>query len=275
MHLVCGKKTLDLSRPRIMGIVNVTPDSFSDGGRHATVSSAVAHALRLISEGADIIDIGGESTRPGAMPVEIEEEMARIIPVIRELNGCSAVISVDTRHAEVMQAALDAGADMLNDVHALQAPGALEVALGAKAAVCLMHMQGEPKTMQQTIYFDDVVHDVYTFLQQRIALLMAAGMESGRMLIDPGFGFGKTVQHNLQLLKHLDRLTELKLPILVGLSRKTMLGKLTGRSVTEREAAGIAANLYAMQRGANIFRVHDTAGLRDVLTVWQAIEDTQ
>lgn len=275
MHLVCGKKTLDLSRPRIMGIVNVTPDSFSDGGRHTTVSSAVAHALQLISDGSDIIDIGGESTRPGAAPVEIEEEMARVIPVIRQLNGCSAIISVDTRHAEVMQAALDNGADMLNDVHALQEPGAVEVAIGSRAAVCLMHMHGEPATMQQTIYFDDVIQDVHTFLQQRVAVMTEKGMEKERMLIDPGFGFGKTLQHNLQLLKHLDRLADLNLPILVGVSRKTMLGALTGRGVNEREAAGLAANLYALQRGAHIFRVHDVAGLRDVLTVWQAIEDTQ
>lgn len=275
MHLVCGKKTLDLSRPRIMGIVNVTPDSFSDGGRHTTVSSAVAHALQLISDGADIIDIGGESTRPGAAPVEIEEEMARVIPVIRQLKGCSAIISVDTRHAEVMQAALDNGADMLNDVHALQEPGAVEVAIGSRAAVCLMHMHGEPATMQQTIYFDDVIQDVHTFLQQRVAVMTEKGMEKERMLIDPGFGFGKTLQHNLQLLKHLDRLADLNLPILVGVSRKTMLGALTGRGVDEREAAGLAANLYALQRGAHIFRVHDVAGLRDVLTVWQAIEDTQ
>ncbi|MHB0990705.1 MAG: dihydropteroate synthase [Burkholderiales bacterium] len=275
MHLVCGKKTLDLSRPRIMGIVNVTPDSFSDGGRHATVSSAVAHAMQLISDGADIIDIGGESTRPGAAPVEIEEEMTRIIPVIRELKGCSAILSVDTRHAEVMQAALDAGADMLNDVHALQAPGAVEVAIGSTAAVCLMHMHGEPETMQQTIYFDDVIQDVYTFLQQRMAVLTEEGMDKERMLIDPGFGFGKTLQHNLQLLKHLDRLADLHVPILVGMSRKTMLGALTGRGVGEREAAGLAANLYALQRGAHIFRVHDVAGLRDGLTVWKALEDTQ
>ncbi len=275
MQLVCGKKTLDLSRPRIMGIVNVTPDSFSDGGQYATISAAVTHSLQLIAEGADIIDIGGESTRPGAVPVEIKEEMARVIPVIRELKDCDAVISVDTRHAEVMLAALDAGADMLNDVNAFQGSGALEVALGSSAAVCLMHKQGEPSTMQQTIYFDDVVQDVYTFLQQRTALLIAGGMGTERMLVDPGFGFGKTLQHNLQLLKHLDRLAELKLPVLVGLSRKSMLGKLTGRSVNEREAAGIAANIHALQLGARIFRVHDVAGFQDVLTVWQAIEDIQ
>ncbi|MHB1678335.1 MAG: dihydropteroate synthase [Sulfuriferula sp.] len=258
-----------------MGIVNVTPDSFSDGGQHDTVAAAVTHALQLISEGADIIDIGGESTRPGASSVKVADELARVIPVISALKGCNAVISVDTRNPEVMQAAIDAGADMINDVYALQAPGAVDIVVRSEVGVCLMHMQGEPKTMQQSIYFDDVVHEVHLFLQQRVAILADAGVGYERMVVDPGFGFGKTLQHNLQLLKHLDKLATLKLPILVGISRKAMLGKLTGRAVNEREAGGLAAHLYALERGANIFRVHNVAGCRDALTVWQAIEETQ
>lgn len=273
MHLVCGNKTLDLSRPRIMGIVNVTPDSFSDGGQYASVSAAVHHARELIDAGADIIDIGGESTRPGATAVTIDEELGRVIPVISALQGCAAVISVDTRHPQVMQAALDAGVEMINDVNALQAPGALEVALGSGAGICLMHMQGEPATMQQAIYFNDVVQDVYTFLQHRIAMLTTAGIARERVVIDPGFGFGKSLQHNLQLLKHLARFATLNQPVLVGLSRKSMLGKLTGRHVNDREAAGMAANLYALEQGAHIFRVHEVAGFRDALKVRQAIED--
>ena len=275
MRLICGSKSLDLSHPRIMGIVNVTPDSFSDGGQYHNLSVAVAHAQQLISDGADIIDIGGESTRPGANPVDLEEELARVIPVITALRGCAAVISIDTRHPEVMQAAIDAGAEMVNDVYALRAAGALDVIKQTNVAVCLMHMQGEPKSMQQHIYYDDVVTVVRTFLQQRIACLDAAGVGRERIVIDPGFGFGKTVQDNLQLLKHLDVFAGLKLPVLAGLSRKAVLGKLTGRPVNEREAAGLAAHLYALKLGANIIRVHDVAGCRDALTVWQAIEEAQ
>ena len=275
MRLICGNKCLDLSRPRIMGIVNVTPDSFSDGGQYSNHAAAVAHAQQLILDGADIIDIGGESTRPGATPVNPEQELARIIPVITALRGSAAVISVDTRHPEVMQAAISAGAEMINDVYALRAPGALEVVTHANVAVCLMHMQGEPKSMQQSIYYDDVVPVVSAFLQQRVDVLASTGLWSERIVIDPGFGFGKTLQHNLQLLKHLNLFVGLKLPLLVGWSRKTMLGKLTGRPVNQREAAGLAAHLYALKMGANIFRVHDVAGCRDALTVWQAIEETE
>lgn len=273
MQLQCGNKLLDLSRPRIMGIVNVTPDSFSDGGRHNTTDAAIMHARQLIKDGADIVDIGGESTRPGATPVDVAVELARVLPVVSALRDCGAIISIDTRQPEVMQAAIAAGADMINDVYALRMPGAVEVAAQSGAALCLMHMQGEPETMQQSIYFDDVVQEVFAFLERRVAVLQAAGVDRTRLLVDPGFGFGKALQHNLQLLKCLDRFSALKLPVLVGLSRKSMLGKITGRAIDAREAASLAANLYALAQGAMIFRVHDVGGCRDALTVWQAIGD--
>jgi len=275
MQLSCGNMRLDLSRPRIMGIVNVTPDSFSDGGKLDTLTAAVAHARKLIADGADIIDIGGESTRPMAASVSVEEELARVIPVITALRGCNAVISVDTRKPEVMQAAILAGAHMINDVQALQAEGALAIVARSNVSVCVMHMRGEPQSMQLQASYEDVVTSIYAFLQQRIEALLAAGIARERIVIDPGFGFGKHLQHNLQLLKHLAVFAGLNYPILVGMSRKAMLGALTGRAVSEREAAGLAAHLYAVSRGANIIRVHDVAGCHDALTVWQAIEDTQ
>ena len=275
MQLMCGGLALDMSRPRIMGIVNVTPDSFSDGGKHDSLVAAVAHAKSLIVAGADIIDIGGESTRPMATPVSVEEELSRVIPVIIALRNCDAVISVDTRNPQVMQAAILAGAQMINDVQALQAPGAVSLVSQTNVAVCIMHMQGQPDSMQQQANYEDVVTTVYDFLQQRIAVLLTAGIARERIVIDPGYGFGKQLQHNLQLLKHLSIFTQLGLPILVGMSRKAMLGALTGRLVHEREAAGLAAHLYAISQGANILRVHDVAACRDALTVWQAIEETR
>lgn len=275
MQLSCSNIQLGLAHPRIMGIVNVTPDSFSDGGKYNTQQAAVSHALELIAAGADIIDIGGESTRPMAIEVSVDEELARVIPLVTALRDCGAVISVDTRKPEVMRAAIQAGAHMINDVQALQADGALTMVAQTDVAVCIMHMQGEPQTMQGQANYADVVTTVYAFLQQRIAILLAAGIARERIVIDPGFGFGKRLQHNLQLLKHLDVFTGLNYPILVGMSRKSMLGALTGRDVFDREAAGLAAHLYALQRGANIIRVHDVAATRDALTVWQAIEDTQ
>lgn len=275
MQLSCGSVQLDLARPRIMGIVNVTPDSFSDGGRLETLNAAVAHALQLMAQGADIIDIGGESTRPGAVEVSVEEEISRVIPLVLALRGCNAVISVDTRKLQVMQAAIDAGAQMINDVQAFQVEGALNIVAQAEVAVCVMHMQGKPENMQAHAQYEDVVKTVHGFLQQRIAALLAAGVARERIVIDPGFGFGKLLQHNLQLLKHLSIFSELQYPILVGLSRKSMLGALTGRDVAQREAAGLAANLYALNQGANIIRVHDVAACRDAITVWQAIESTQ
>lgn len=275
MQLMCGGFSLDLSRPRIMGIVNVTPDSFSDGGKHDTLAAAVAHAKTLIAAGADIIDVGGESTRPMAAPVCVAEELARVIPVITALHDCGAVLSVDTRNPQVMQAAIEAGVQMINDVQALQAPGAVSMVAKANVVVCIMHMQGQPENMQRQASYDDVVTTVYDFLQQRIAVLLQAGIARERIVIDPGYGFGKQLQHNLQLLKHLSTFTRLGLPILVGMSRKAMLGALTGRAVHAREAAGIAAHLYAISQGANILRVHDVAACRDALTVWQAVEETQ
>mgnify|MGYP002795031922 CR=1 FL=1 len=274
MQLSCGNIQLDLSRPRIMGIVNVTPDSFSDGGQHDTTSAAVAHAQKLISEGADIVDIGGESTRPMANPVSTAEELARVIPVITALRGCGAVISVDTRKPEVMQAAILAGAQMINDVQALRAEGALSIVAASDVAVCVMHMQGEPQYMQQQASYKNVVAEVFDFLQQRISALLDAGVARERIAIDPGFGFGKQLQHNLQLLKHLKVFAGLNCPVLVGMSRKAMLGALTGQGVAGREAAGLAAHLYAVSQGANIIRVHEAAECRDALAVWHAIEDT-
>ena len=275
MYLSCGNIQLELSRPRIMGIVNVTPDSFSDGGQFDKRAAALAHAHKLIAAGADIIDIGGESTRPMAEPVSVEEELQRVVPLVSSLRGCGAVISVDTRKTEVMRAAIEAGAHMINDVQALQAEGALTAVAESDVAICIMHMLGEPQTMQAHASYGDVVADVSAFLQQRIAAVLGAGIARERIAIDPGFGFGKRLQHNLQLLKHLDVLVELNYPLLVGMSRKSMLGALTGRDVNDREAAGLAAHLYAVSRGANIIRVHDVAACRDALTVWQAIEDTQ
>jgi dihydropteroate synthase len=258
-----------------MGIVNTTPDSFSDGGRWADPQSAIRHALTLLEEGADILDVGGESTRPGAAAVPADEEIRRVLPVIGALAGRGCVVSVDTRKPEVMRAALDAGAAMVNDVTALRTPGALAAVAASDAAVCLMHMQGEPQSMQQAPRYADVVADVKEFLQGRVHACEAAGIGRERLVIDPGFGFGKTVQHNLALLKHLDRLGELGIPVLAGLSRKSMLGALTGRAVEQREFAGVAAHLAAVARGARLLRVHNVAAMRDALAIWNAVEEQQ
>jgi dihydropteroate synthase len=256
-----------------MGIVNVTPDSFSDGGRLGDAQAAIRHALKLQEAGADILDVGGESTRPGADAVPADEEIRRVLPVIEALAGRGCVVSVDTMKPDVMRAALDAGAAMVNDVMALRAPGALEAVAASDAAVCLMHMQGEPQRMQQAPSYADVVAEVKEFLQGRAAACEAAGIGRERLVIDPGFGFGKTLEHNLSLLKHLDQLAGLGLPVLAGLSRKSMLGTLTGRSVDEREFAGIAAHLAALARGARLVRVHNVAAMRDALAVWNAVEE--
>jgi dihydropteroate synthase len=258
-----------------MGIVNVTPDSFSDGGRLGSPRAAIDHALKLLEEGADILDVGGESTRPGSAPVQAEEEIGRVLPVIEALAGRGGVVSVDTKKPEVMRAALDAGAAMVNDVMALQAPGALEAVAVSGAAVCLMHMKGDPQTMQQAPAYVDVVEEVKAFLQGRLAACAAAGIGRERLVIDPGFGFGKTLQHNLALLRHLDRLDALGVPVLAGLSRKSMLGALTGRTVDQREYAGVAAHLAAVARGARVLRVHNVAAMRDALAVWNAVEEQQ
>jgi dihydropteroate synthase len=257
-----------------MGIVNTTPDSFSDGGRCLDARSAIRNALQLREDGADILDVGGESTRPGAARVSAGEEIKRVVPVIDALARQGCAVSVDTKKPEVMRAALDVGAVMVNDVMALQAPGALETVAASGAAVCLMHMQGDPQTMQQAPCYTHVVEDVLRFLQSRVQTCEAAGITRARMLIDPGFGFGKTLQHNLDLLKHLDRLLELGVPVLAGLSRKSMLGQLTGRELDQREFAGVAAHLIAVGRGARVLRVHHVAAMRDALAIWNAVEET-
>lgn len=271
--LHAGPFRLSLDRPLIMGIVNVTPDSFSDGGHFASVQAGIEHGLALAQDGADILDIGGESTRPGAELVSIEAEKRRVLPVIEALAKEGLVVSVDTRKPEVMQAALAVGAAMVNDVMALRAPGALEAVAASEAAVCLMHMQGEPQTMQQTPLYTNVVDEVGRFLRERIETCVQAGIASNRMVIDPGFGFGKSLAHNLALLKNLARLAAGEVPVMVGMSRKSMLGAMTGRGVGEREFAGLAAHLLALTQGARLLRVHDVAAMRDALAVWNAVEE--
>ncbi len=271
--LHCGRFRLELDRPLIMGVVNVTPDSFSDGGRFATRKAAVAQAERLLAEGADLIDIGGESSRPGADPVPAAEELARVLPVLEDVARLGVPVSVDTAKPEVMAAAIGAGAAMLNDITALQTAAALETVAAADVAVCVMHMRGEPRTMQQDPRYEDVVAEVAAFLAGRVAALEGVGVDRSRIVVDPGFGFGKTLAHNLQLLRHLPRLRALGVPVLAGLSRKSMLGKLTGRDVDERVHASVAASLCAAERGAAIIRVHDVAATRDALTVWQAARE--
>jgi dihydropteroate synthase len=273
--LHAGSFRLALDFPLIMGIVNATPDSFSDGGRLPSARAAIDHALKLADLGADILDVGGESTRPGAEFVPAAEEMRRVLPVIEALAGRGRVVSVDTRKPEVMRAALDAGAAMVNDVLALRAPGALETVAASDAAVCLMHMQGEPWTMQQAPHYGDVVGEVRQFLHDRMAACLSAGIISERIVIDPGFGFGKTLDHNLALLKYFAALTDLGAPVLAGMSRKSMLGALTGRAVEQREFAGVAAHLLAVAKGARVLRVHDVAAMRDALAIWNAIEGNE
>jgi dihydropteroate synthase len=267
LPLDCKGKVLDLSRPQVMGVLNVTPDSFSDGGDFFSVGAALERALAMQAEGAAIIDIGGESTRPGAAPVSAEDEIRRVVPVIEALQARLTVpISIDTQKPEVMRAAVAAGAGFINDVNALRAPGALEAAVGCEVPVCLMHMQGEPRTMQADPHYDDVVGEVRGFLQQRAAACEQAGIAREHILLDPGFGFGKTLQHNLQLLARLETISALGFPLLVGLSRKSMIGKLLGLDVGERLAASIALAVLAVERGAALVRAHDVA------PTWQALQ---
>jgi dihydropteroate synthase len=262
---------IDLAQPLVMGIVNVTPDSFSDGGRFVEAASAQAHCETLLAEGAHILDIGGESTRPGAATPTLEEELARVMPVVRHAVTLGVPVSVDTSRPEVMAAALDAGADIVNDVRALQRPGAMDAVTRHPAAgVCLMHMRGEPGTMQSDTVYADVVGEVAAFLAQRATALEAAGIARARIVVDPGIGFAKTPAHNLELLKDQHRLL-LEWPLLVGWSRKSTLGVLTGRPAAERQAASVAAALLAVQRGAAIVRVHDVAATVDALKVWRAV----
>ncbi|GAB3053712.1 dihydropteroate synthase [Stenotrophomonas tumulicola] len=273
-QLDCAGRVLRLDRAQVMGIVNVTPDSFSDGGAHDTTEAAVAHGLKLVEEGADLLDIGGESTRPGSAPVPLEEELRRVVPVIEQLAARTAVpISIDTFKPAVMRAAVAAGAGMINDIHALRQPGALEAAADAGVPVVLMHMQGEPGSMQASPHYDDVVAEVHGFLVQRLFAAEMAGIPKKNLVIDLGFGFGKSVAHNMTLLARSERFLELGVPMLAGLSRKRSLGELTGREVpTERVAASVAAHLVAVQRGARIVRVHDVAATVDALKVWQAVD---
>jgi dihydropteroate synthase len=261
---------MPIEEPIVMGIVNVTPDSFSDGGRYLDVSAAVAHGLELESEGAAILDVGGESTRPGARPVSEEEELRRVVPVIEGLReaGARARISIDTSKAAVAAAALDAGATIVNDVTALRGdPQMVDVVADRGAECCLMHMLGEPRTMQQDPHYDEVVSDVKGFLEARMAFAVAHGVAEERILLDPGIGFGKTDIHNLELLARLPELTELGRPVVIGTSRKSFLGRLTGRPVQDRVAATIATNVIAYERGARIFRVHDVAPVHDALLI--------
>lgn len=273
LMLHCGNFRLDMSRPLVMGIVNVTPDSFSDGGRHLLRDAAIAHARQLVGEGADILDIGGESTRPGAKNVEAQEELDRVMPVIEGLRNVGVPLSIDTFKAEVMRATLAAGVHMVNDINALQDPAALQVVAATDAAVCLMHKQGQPGTMQNQPHYEDVISEVMHFLQNRVLVLETAGIARDRIVIDPGFGFGKTLEHNLLLMRNLQQFAGLGVPVLAGLSRKSMLGLITGRDVDQRVSASVAAALVAVQNGARIVRVHDVQATCDVLKVWSAVKN--
>jgi len=262
---------IDLARARVMGIVNVTPDSFSDGGRHDDTARALAHCERLVAEGADILDIGGESSRPGAAPVTLEEELARVLPVLDGAITLGVPVSVDTVKPEVMRRALERGADIVNDINALRLPGALEAVSGhPSCGVCLMHMRGDPATMQSRTAYDDVVSEVRDFLQERAAALLERGVAAERVVFDPGIGFGKSVAHNLELLRRQRELQGLGRPLLLGWSRKSTLGALTGRPVEQRLAASVAAALAAVQLGARVVRVHDVAATVDALKVWDS-----
>lgn len=271
MHWITTRFTIDLTQPQVMGIVNVTPDSFSDGGRHASTALALAHCERLLADGAHMLDIGGESTRPGSLAVSLEEELARVLPVLEGALKLGCPVSIDTRHAEVMRAVLAMGADIVNDIHALQGQGALDVvAAHGRCGVCLMHMHGTPETMQARPAYDDVVEEVGAFLRERAQALGARGVASERIVLDPGIGFGKRPEHNIALLRRQRELLALGRPLLVGWSRKSTLGVITGRDVADRQAASVAAALAAVQHGARIVRVHDVAQTVDALKVWSA-----
>jgi dihydropteroate synthase len=269
MHWQTSRYVIDLSRPRVMGIVNITPDSFSDGGRHGDTRSALAHCEQLLREGADILDLGGESSRPGAEALPLEEELARVLPVLREAVRLGVPVSVDTYKPPVMQAALDAGADIVNDIFAMRSPGAeTVVARHPRCGVCLMHMQGEPKSMQAAPHYGDVAAEVRDFLATRAAALRGQGVAADRIVLDPGYGFGKSVEHNFELLRRQRELLGAGYPLLAGWSRKSSLGAVTGRAVDDRLAASVAAALAAVEHGARVVRVHDVAATVDALKVW-------
>jgi len=260
MRFVCRGKVLDLTQPCVMGIVNVTPDSFSDGGRHYDRDAAIEAGLRMVEEGAAIVDVGGESTRPGAAAVSPQQEIDRVVPVIEGLaRRTAAVLSVDTSKPAVIRAALQAGAHLVNDVRALRVPGALEEAARAQAAVCVMHMRGEPADMQADPHYDDVVGEIHAFLRERVAACLAAGIDPSSICVDPGIGFGKTLSHNLDLLRHVRSFTDLGGPVLIGVSRKSMIGIITGRPATDRLAGSLALATLAVEHGAAIIRAHDVA----------------
>jgi len=271
--LTCGRHRLDLSFPRVMGILNVTPDSFSDGGRHVALDDALRHAERMLAEGAAIIDVGGESTRPGAEAVSAAEELERVAPVVEALvRELDALVSVDTSCPEVMREVAALGAGMINDVRSLDREGALAAAIGSGLPVCLMHRQGEPRDMQQAPRYDVPIEEaVVDYLAERVAACEAAGLRRQRLLVDPGFGFGKTVEHNLRLLNRMERLGELELPLLVGMSRKSMIGKVLERPVEERLPGGLALAALAVERGARILRVHDVAPSVDAVNMTWAV----
>lgn len=268
----CGRFEFDLKRPVLMGIVNVTPDSFSDGGQHAGSDAAIRHCRKLIDEGAKILDIGGESTRPGAEPVPLKRELERVLPVVEALRHADVALSVDTCKPEVMQAVLDAGADMINDVTGFRLQAAREViARHPSCGVCVMHMQGEPRTMQSAPHYSDVVTEVSDELIGAARLIETLGVDSARIAVDPGFGFGKTHPHNYALLGRLNELVARGYPVLIGVSRKSMIGAVTGRSIDQRLAGSVAAALLAVTLGARIVRVHDVGPTRDALSVWEAM----
>lgn len=273
VQLLCGNRRLDLTTPVVMGVVNVTPDSFSDGGRFFDARTAIEHGRRLVEEGAGILDIGGESTRPGAEPVSVAEELRRVIPVIEGLAGGAAVISIDTSKPEVMRAAAAAGAGLINDVYALRLPGALAAAAASGCAVCVMHMQGEPRTMQRDPRYGDVVKEVKAFLEERAQSCAAAGIAKERIAIDPGFGFGKTLEHNAALMRSLDAIVATGWPVLVGLSRKSMLGRILDKPAGERVYGSVALAVMAVMQGACIVRAHDVAATVDALKTVRAMQD--
>jgi dihydropteroate synthase len=274
-YLQCGRYRLPLkgegARPLVMGVLNVTPDSFSDGGQFHSLELALSHAEQMIAEGVDIIDIGGESSRPGAPPLPLEEELRRVMPVLYALRDCGKPLSIDTYKPEVMREALLAGADMINDITGFRSAGALTAVNESDCALCIMHMQHDPQTMQVNPQYEDIVGEVTAFLRERVAALKVEGVANNRLCIDPGFGFGKTVAHNLELLKNIGKIQqELELPLLAGLSRKSTVGAITGKPVEQRLAGSIAAALAAVTQGAQILRVHDVAETVDALKVWQA-----
>jgi dihydropteroate synthase len=261
-------KFLDLSASKVMGILNVTPDSFSDGGAFNMLENGLTQAALMLSEGADIIDIGGESTRPGAEAVAVQQELDRVIPVIESIfQRFDTIISIDTSKAQVMTEAISAGASLINDVRALQEDGALDAAVAAKVPVCLMHMQGQPRVMQQNPCYDDVVKDVMLFLQQRISICRKAGISEDQIIVDPGFGFGKSIEHNYQMLAHLEEFLKLNVPVLAGMSRKSMIGNLLQRKIDQRLAGNIAVATVAAQKGAQIIRVHDVKETVDAVKI--------